>query len=126
MEIKLWSLEDFEIGKDSEIFGCGLVVNSRDYLSATTLYDYLTNEEGVSLINSLRAQNGMIVLCQVRDPSGLFEFARVVISGNGLMLQNVQAGVAIFEHSVSCLFASFVWRIHKKTFNAVSYFFSNN
>ena len=126
MEIRLWNENDFAIDEDLEIVECGDAVIPRDRLSATILYDYLTSEEGVSLINFLRAQNGMIVLCQVRDPSGLFEFARVVLSGNGLMLQNVEAGVAVFEHPVSCLFTSFVWRIHKETFNAVSYFFSNN
>ena len=109
MSVSLCLAEDFRSFEDADIFGVGYLAVGNDYLNALGLYTYLNDTDGLIFIDYLRGKKSSVVLCQARDPSGEFDFIRVVVSGNGIVMQYEKDSV-IIEDPVSCLFACYVWR----------------
>ncbi len=125
MEIKLYNSEDFEIDEIDEATGCYVCpykINDLDGRLSLRVYTFLTSSRGVALINHLRAKKNLIVICQVQDPSRTYDFVRVVLSGEGLMMQCQQNG-KILEDPVSCTFACYAWRHYKTSLPRKSTFF---
>lgn len=110
MEIELYRSGDFEIEENSDILGCGYSANGSDNLLALGLYDFLTSEEGVCLINRLRTEHRLITLCQVDRPSHV----RVVLSGEGLMMHLFRSETDFDELPVSCLAVCCFWNDHRR------------
>ena len=71
---------------------------------AEQLSYHLNGHEGQTLINRLRTEDKVIILCQVSRP-GNWNIVRFVLSGNGLMTQGLKHDVVKSETPASCLFA---------------------
>jgi hypothetical protein len=107
--ITFYSPRDLEVDEEFDMLGCAHCADSQDLCEAFWLYLFLTHLDGISLINNLRTNNNLIVLCQIAGIPGVHDFVRVVLSGQGLMLQSGYKG-EISENSISCLFTCYTLR----------------
>ena len=119
-KIELSISEDFEIDKLGICDRCGIGASEKDISRANKLYSFLTSKSGVNLMRHLHKIKGMIVLCQAPDPSGTFDFVRIILSGDGLLMQNIRTSSVVFETAVSCLYVSCVWSYRKDSFNSAN------
>jgi len=116
--------EDYEIDEDFTDISVRHIVGRRGTELAAELFHQLSSDKGQVFIDNLRTKESVLVICEVREPSGHFDFVRIVLSGKGLLRQGIRNENVVSETTVSCLFTACVCLIHETITNLLILFVS--